>query len=280
MKEREWGWTARGGNNVYACEWTPDAGPGSVEAVILITHGMGEHTGRYVHAAEWFAARSYAVLGFDQLGHGRTDGKRGHTDSYEDLLEGIDRMLEEADRRFPGKPKFLWGHSMGGNLTLNYALRRKPDVAGVVVLSPWLKLAFDPPALTVIAARLLEKVYPKFTNDRPFDPTHLTSDPEMLAKLREDRRGHGMITARFFFGVHRAGRWALEHAQELALPLLLMQGDADRVTSIAASRKFAERAGALCTFREWPGFRHELHNERGREDVFRVIDEWSRERMK
>nr|AYQ75679.1 lysophospholipase [Cohnella candidum] len=241
---------------------------------------MGEHTGRYVHVAEWFTARSYAVLGFDQLGHGRTDGKRGHTDSYEDLLEGIDRMLEEADRRFPGKPIFLWGHSMGGNLTLNYALRRKPDVAGVVVLSPWLKLAFDPPALTVIAARLLEKVYPKFTNDRPFDPTHLTSDPEMLVKLREDRRGHGMITARFFFGVHRAGRWALEHAQELALPLLLMQGDADRVTSIAASRKFAERAGSLCTFREWPGFRHELHNERGREDVFRVIDDWSRERLR
>ncbi|MBW5448288.1 alpha/beta fold hydrolase [Cohnella sp. CFH 77786] len=241
---------------------------------------MGEHTGRYAHVAEWFTASGYAFLGFDQLGHGRTEGKRGHTNSYDDLLDGIDRLLAEAQRRFPGTPRFLFGHSMGGNLTLNYLLRRKPEVSGAVVLSPWLKLAFDPPALQVAAARLLERVYPKFSNNRPFDPTHLTSDPEMLKRLREDRHGHGMITARFFLGVHRAGRWALEHAPELSVPVLLMQGDSDPVTSIAASRHFAERAGGACTFREWPGYRHELHNERGRDEVFRVIEAWMAERLR
>lgn len=279
MNEREFGWTAKEGQRVYAREWTPD-GADSITAVILIVHGMGEHSERYRHVAEWFTTAGYAVYAFDQLGHGRTDGKRGHTSHYDDLLDPIDRLKEEADRSWPGKRQFLYGHSMGGNLTLNYLLRRKPDVAGAVVTSPWLKLAFDPPALQVTAARLLERLYPKFTNDRPFNPNHLTSDPEMIKRLKEDTLGHGKITARFFLGVHRAGRWAIEHAPELSTPLLLMHGGSDTVTSFTASRLFAERAGnRYCTFREWPDCRHELHNERRREEVFAVIHAWLRDHL-
>jgi alpha-beta hydrolase superfamily lysophospholipase len=275
---REFGWPSSGGRNVYAVEWTPDD-EAQVRAVVAVTHGMGEHSGRYVHVAENFTADGYAMLAFDQLGHGRTEGKRGHTNSYDDLLEGIDRMREEAARRFPGIPVILFGHSMGGNLTLNYLLRRKPDVAGSIVVGPWLKLAFDPPALQVAVARVVQRVMPSFSNHRPFDPTHLTSDPVMLKRLREDRLGHGYITAKFFFSVHRAGGWALDHAADLAVPLLLMHGGADSVTSAAASRRFAESAGPLCEYREWPGFRHELHNEMGREDVFRVMKSWIDERL-
>jgi alpha-beta hydrolase superfamily lysophospholipase len=158
-------------------------------------------------------------------------------------------------------------------------LRRKPDIAGAIVTGPWLKLAFDPPAIQVAAARVIQHVFPAYANHRPFDPVHLTSDPEMRKQLMEDQLGHGYITAKFFFSVHRAGRWAIQHAPELSVPLLLMHGGEDPVTSAAASREFAERAGQLCTFREWPGFRHELHNELRREDVFRVILAWMEERL-
>ncbi|WP_276356774.1 alpha/beta hydrolase [Cohnella caldifontis] len=278
MKTREFGWPSDGGRKVYAIEWTPDD-EASVRTVIAVTHGMGEHTGRYLHVAESFTADGYAMLAFDQLGHGRTEGKRGHTNSYDDLLEGIDRMREEAARRFPGKPVILFGHSMGGNLTLNYLLRRKPDVAGAIVVGPWLKLAFDPPALQVAIARVAQRIMPAYSNHRPFNPTHLTSDPVMLERLREDKLGHGFITAKFFVSVHRAGYWALQHATELSVPLLLMHGGADSVTSVAASRQFAANAGPLCTYREWPGLRHELHNELQREDVFRVMKAWLAERL-
>jgi len=275
MNEREWGWRSRAGQRVFAREWTPGESA-AVGAVVALVHGMGEHSGRYRHVAEALAEAGIATLTFDQLGHGLTEGKRGHAGSYEELLEGIDRLLEEAAGRFPGVPVFLYGHSMGGNLTLNYLLRRKPHVTGAVVTSPWLKLAFEPKALQVVAARLMERIYPKYANNHPLEPTHLTSDPLMLAQLREDRLRHGHITAKFFLEIHRAGKYALAHADELQVPLLLMQGDEDKVTSIAASRQFAERAGKRCTFREWPGLQHELHNERQRADVLATIRHWLR----
>jgi len=277
MKYREFGWEIRGGKRVFACEWLPD--DDAVRAVVVIVHGMGEHTGRYRHVAEMLTQEGYAVLAFDQLGHGRTEGKRGHARSYEDLLHGIDRLREEAAVRFPGKPVFLYGHSMGGNLVLNYLLRRKPDLAGAVVSSPWLKLAFPPPSWKTALAKFLQHIWPSYTERHIFLPTQLTSDPEMCRKIIEDPLGHGFISAKYFLEVHRAGKYALEHAADIGVPVLLMHGDDDSVTLAAASRQFAERAGSLCTYREWPGFRHELHNETGREEVFRTVREWIKNRL-
>lgn len=277
MRYREFGWQTSGGKRVFACEWMPD--DGDVRAVVLIIHGMGEHTGRYRHVAEMLTGEGYAVLAFDQLGHGRTEGKRGHARSYEDLLSGIDRLREEAARKLPGKPVFLYGHSMGGNLALNYVLRRKTDLAGAIVSSPWLKLAFAPPSWKTALARIIHRVWPSYTERKAFLPTQLTTDPEMGAKIASDPLGHGFISARYFLEVHRAGKYALEHAADITAPLLLMHGDDDTVTSTAASRQFAERAGSNCTYREWPGFRHELHNESGREEVFRTVREWIKNRL-
>jgi alpha-beta hydrolase superfamily lysophospholipase len=277
MQYREFGWQTQGGKNVFACEWLPD--DETVQAVVVIVHGMGEHTGRYRHVAEMLTRERYAVLAFDQLGHGRTEGKRGHARSYEDLLHGIDRLRDEAARRFPGKPVILYGHSMGGNLTINYILRRTTDLAGAIASSPWLKLAFAPPSWKTALARVIHRVWPTYTERQVFLPTQLTSDPEMCNRIINDPLGHGFISARYFLEVHRAGKYALEHAADITVPLLLMHGDADSVTSTAASRLFAQRAGSICTYREWPVYRHELHNESGREEVFREIREWIKKRL-
>ncbi|MBB6690573.1 lysophospholipase [Cohnella xylanilytica] len=273
MADREWEWQLNDGTRMYACEWQPEIRQ-SPRGFIGIVHGMGEHVGRYEHVARTFADEGYVVCGFDQYGHGRTPGRRGHVPSYDSLLEGPDRLLREARNRYPGIPAFLYGHSMGGNVTLNYLLRRRPDIAGAVVTSPWLKLSFDPPQAQVVIGRLLERVYPQYSNHRPLAAERLTSDPEMIRRISEDPVGHGHITAKFFFGVRRAGLWAIEHADRLSVPLLLMHGDDDKVTSIAASRQFAERAGTLCSFVEWPGYRHELHNEAGRPAVFSLMSRW------
>ncbi|WP_373230880.1 lysophospholipase [Cohnella sp.] len=276
MSYKQMNWKSADGTRIFACEWIPDQ-PIEIKAVIGLVHGMGEHIGRYIHVAQTLIEEGYAVLGFDQRGHGQTEGKRGHTPSYEALLEGIDKLLAEAQRKYPGKPLFLYGHSMGGNVTLNFLLRRKPDIAGAIVTGPWLKLAFKPPSIQAAIGRIIEWIYPKYTNNRPLAVGNLTSDPVMQQHYITDELGHGLITAKFYFGVTRAGIWALNHAfelKELKVPLLLMHGGDDRVTSLPASKQFADQAGANCTWREWPGYKHELQNEVGREDIFTVIKEW------
>jgi alpha-beta hydrolase superfamily lysophospholipase len=273
MGYREIEWKSADGTAMFACEWSPDPSK-PLRAVVGIVHGMGEHMGRYSHVAEMLTAEGYGVIGFDQRGHGRTAGKRGHVPAYEGLLEGVDFILGEARSKHPGAPLFLFGHSMGGNVTLNYLLRRQPDIHGAIVTGPWLKLAFKPPSLQAVIGRVIEKIYPKYTNSRPMVADHLTSDPAMIERYVKDKLGHGQITAKFYFGVHRAGNWALEHAKELKVPLLLMHGGDDQVTSIHASKQFAESTPALSSWKEWPGFKHELHNETGREEVFAVIRGW------
>jgi alpha-beta hydrolase superfamily lysophospholipase len=273
MGYREMEWKSADGTTLFACEWSLEQSK-QPRAVVGIVHGMGEHMGRYSHVAEMLISEGYAVIGFDQRGHGRTEGKRGHVPAYELLLEGVDYILAEARSNYPGTPLFLYGHSMGGNLTLNYLLRRQPDIDGAIVTGPWLKLAFKPPSLQAAIGKVIEKIYPKYTNSRPMVAEHLTSDPEMIERYVKDKLGHGQITARFYFGVHKAGNWALEHAKELKVPLLLMHGGDDRVTSIHASKQFAEHTKLFTNWREWPGFKHELHNETGREEVFAVIRDW------
>lgn len=273
MNERSFELVCEDGSRRFAAEWR-EASDVPVKAVIAIVHGMGEHLGRYTHVAKMFTENGYAAFSFDQCGHGRTEGKRGHTTSYDALLDGVGAMLAEAQQRYPGLPIYIFAHSMGGNVAINYILRRKPNIAGAIVTGPWLKLAFNPPPLQVIAARIVQRLFPAYTTNRPMKGDHLTSDPVMIKRYQEDPLGHGSITARFFFSVQTAGLWALKHASEWKVPLLLMHGGNDKVTSINASRQFAESVGPLCTFMEWPDYKHELHNELEREDVFDVMLEW------
>ncbi|WP_219834017.1 alpha/beta hydrolase [Paenibacillus sp. R14(2021)] len=277
MEERIFKLRCQDGSQRYATEWKP-AEEAPFRGVIAIVHGMGEHIGRYRHVADMFTAAGYAVFGFDQVGHGQTEGKRGHTGSYDMLLDGVDAMLAEAKHSYPHVPVFVYGHSMGGNVTLNYVLRRKPDIAGAIVTGPWLRLAFNPPTLQLVIARIVNRLFPAYTNKRPMNGDHLTSDPVMIKRYQEDPLGHGSITARYFLSVQSAGQWALKHASEWRVPLLLMHGGTDKVTSLTASKQFADMVGAPCTFMEWTGLKHELHNELDRDEVFDVMRDWLKER--
>ncbi|WP_373231758.1 lysophospholipase [Cohnella sp.] len=276
MTYMEFEWRYIDGTRMFGCEWKP-AGERYIKATIVIVHGMGEHTGLYAHVAETLTADGYAVFAFDQRGHGRTEGKRGDIRYYEALLDGVDFLLAEVDRRYPDLPRFLYGHSMGGNVTINYLLKRKSKLTGAIVTGPWLKIV--PKGVSRhLAERILKRIYPRNRNTRPLTTDQVTSDSEMIRNnIEKDTLCHGKVTARFFINVQRAGLWALAQAKELSVPLLLLHGGDDRITCIKASRQFAERACSLCTFQEWPGLRHELHNELGREDVFAAVIQWLNE---
>jgi alpha-beta hydrolase superfamily lysophospholipase len=243
-------------------------------AVICLVHGMGEHTDRYGHVADFFNAKGFHVLGFDQRGHGRSQGKRGHTPSYEILQESVSILTETASTRYPGLPIFLYGHSMGGNLVLNYAIRKGIGIRAVIASSPYLRLAFDPPKWKTGLASLVKNILPGLQQSTGLDASMLSHDPSVVKAYEEDPLVHDKITPSFFLNVHEAGEWALIHAAQLKVPALVFHGDADKITSAPASEEFVRLSEGKAEIKIFPDLYHETHNEAEKEEVLSFVADW------
>ncbi len=256
----------------FARTWTLQQ---DVRGVIGIVHGLGEHSGRYHEVAEHFGRNRYAVVALDLVGHGRSGGPRGHASDYALLLDDVSALVGELQRLGDGRlPRFLYGHSLGGNLVLNYALCRRPELAGLIVTSPLLRPAIRPPWWKLLLGHALNRCCPRMTFDAGIDPTDLSHDPQAVQRYRDDPLVHRRVSARLGVQMLAAGLWAYRHADELTVPTLLMHGAADRITSAEASREFAARAGAICTLRIWPDRFHELHWESNRAEVLDFVLNW------
>ncbi len=271
MNHFEFNWRTPDGLELFFQGWQPESKP---KAVICLVHGLGEHCGRYEYLRQAVTDSGYALLTFDQRGHGRSEGRRGHAVSYKASLDDVTHLLEEARRRFPGKPCFLYGHSLGGSLVINYVLRRKPELNGVIVTSPWLRLAFRIPVFQLIMVQILNAVWPTFHQENSLDVRLISHDKEVVDAYKNDKFVHDRISARLFTDSYRASCWALKQAKNFSLPLLLMHGNFDQITSFTASRQFALRVPGDCCLKIWKGFRHELHNESKREEVFTFLVSW------
>ena len=271
MKSSEWSWKTRDGLEMQARDWAPE---GPARGLVLLVHGFDEHTGRYGPVGQALSAAGFILSGYDVRGHGASGGARVDVPAYQALLDDLATFLAAATTRHPGLPRFLYGHSMGGNQVLNFLLRQRPALAGAVATSPWLELAVTPPAWQLAAAGLAARLVPGLALPTGMDAGGISRDPAVVRAYLADPYVRGRITPRLLTGVLEAGRWALEHAGELGVPLLLLHGEADRVTSCPASARVAERAGGRVTFRTWPGAYHELHHEPEKAEVLQVVVRW------
>jgi alpha-beta hydrolase superfamily lysophospholipase len=267
----EFEFSATDGLKLFGRKWVAD----DPKALVCIVHGLGEHSGRYQHVARRMNEAGLTVYAFDLRGHGKSEGKRGHAD-YEDLMNDITVFLNTCMREYPDIPLFLYGHSLGGNLVINYGLKRKSPVKGIISTAPFLKLTKEVPTVLVAFARFLNRVYPSLTLSNGLDPSDLSHDPQVVKAYQDDPLVHDRISARLFIQSYDAGRWALENAFSFSLPLLLMHGDEDKITSFEASREFAQKAGKVCTFKAWKGMYHEIHNEPEWKEVVQFTISWVR----
>ena len=276
MEHIEFEWQTADGLKLFAQGWSPKDQP---RAVVCLVHGLGEHTGRYGHVAAALAHVGYALLGFDLRGHGHSEGQRGHTPTFDLMLDDVAHLLEEASRRFADVPRFLYGHSLGGTLVLNHALRRRPQVVGVIATGPLLRTAFAPPAWKTALGRLLYGWWPTLSLSNGLDIQGLSHDAGVVRAYADDPLVHDRVSARLGMDMLDAGEWALAHATEFFLPLLLMSGGADPITSAEATRQFAAGVTGDCTLKIWDGLFHEIHNEPEQQQVFDVMIEWLGERV-
>ena len=265
----------------YFQGWLPQGEP---MGVVCLVHGLGEHTGRYAHVGAALNAAGYALLGCDLRGHGKTGGPRGHIPSYDILMDDIGRLIDEAATRYPGKPLFLYGHSLGGNLVLNYALRRcsgqalrrNPAIAGVISTSPAIRVTNPLPAVQVALARVMNKLQPGMQMPNGLALEGLARDPEVIRAYTHDPLVHNKISVRLAMEMLQSGEWALEHAAEFPVPLLLVHGSADKITSAAATTEFARKTRNDCTLKIWDGFYHETHNEPDKAEALGFMVDWLR----
>jgi alpha-beta hydrolase superfamily lysophospholipase len=277
MKSDEWGWKSNDGLEMYAQSWEPEGAP---KAVVCLVHGLGEHSGRYAHVGKAFTEAGFALAAFDLRGHGKSGGPRGHTPSFDAFMDDIADFQKQLDERFPDLPRFLYGHSLGGILVLNYALRRKPDFAGVISTAAGLRTSLEEQKAKILMARVLGTLIPSVAISSGLDPTTISRNKEVVDKYVNDPLVHDKMSLGFGKLMLSVLPWTFEHAHEFSLPLLIMHGEEDKLGYPRGSEEFAAHIKQNCTVKLWDGLYHELHNEPEQNEVLAFMIDWMNSQLK
>lgn len=271
MNIQEFSWQTADNLSIYGCHWPVD----KPRAVVGVVHGLGEHCRRYGHVAEAFAKAKIATIGYDRRGHGQSEGKKGHTISYQAFQEEIVELIKHIEAEYPETPLFLYGHSMGGNLVLQYALKN-PDasLAGIISSAPWIRLPNPPSGLLVVLAKVMSRLYPAFTQPNGLKTEHLSKDEEVVKAYINDPLVHDRITAKTAAEMMEAADELNQFSGAFPLPLLLMHGAEDHITDPVGSKEFVDRISGQAEHQLFEGMYHEIHNEAQQEKVFQKMIGW------
>lgn len=272
MNHFEWTFPGEAGVALWGQGWAPE----HPRAVVLLFHGLGEHSGRYAHVAANFAKQGLATIAIDHYGHGKTTGTKGHIPRWDLFFECIDKVRAEAVARFGNIPQFLYGHSMGGCVVASYLTTQRPlGLAGIVLSAPALKIAFEPSPFMIGLGKLMINIFPGFTQPNGLDVKGLSHDQKVIDAYLADPLVHNKVSALLGLGILSKGKESIANASGYnSVPLLIMHGADDPVTSPAGSEEFAVNYGKLCTFKKWQGLFHEIHNEPQQEEVLHYATDW------
>jgi alpha-beta hydrolase superfamily lysophospholipase len=259
--------TVQDGLALFCRKWEP-ATP--AVASVIIVHGLGEHSGRYVHVGRYFSEAGFRTIAFDLRGHGRSPGRPAFVKRYGELASDVDCVV----KRFSDGPAFLFGHSLGGQLVLWTAQHFPLMVAGLIVSAPWLALAFAPPRWQLFVAQKVNGLIPTLRFSTRIRSVTLSRDQAHLDSLEDLDLLHKFSTVRLYL---EAANAALEIMRTPLIdrPILFAFGDADGVTSIKVAQDYFMRLRAPSkTFKIYPGLLHELHNETERQQVLADYVVW------
>lgn len=250
---------------------------GSPRAAVVISHGGGEHSGRYAHVAERLGAAGYPVWALDHRGHGLSAGERMRFSSVDPMAVDLRTMVGIAAAAVPARKPFLLAHSMGGAIGLHYACDHQDELSGLVLSGAL--AALDQKTPVRLAARAVAKVSPG-RGIFKVDPETVSRDPEVVRAYDEDPLNfHGSFPAESVVALERVGMSFPQRLPSLTLPLLILHGADDRLTPPSGSRLVDELASSHDkTLHLYPGLRHEILNEPERDAIIDEIVAWLIER--
>ena len=240
---------------------------------ILIIHGLGEHHRRYSNLANKFNKKGFNVVAYDQRGHGISDGKRGHSPTQDHLLDDLKLFIDYANNQFK-LPVVTYGHSFGGNVLCTYLLKRKPnDISGAIISSAWLRLAFEPPYFKVLLGKMMNFIWPSFTQNNELNSDGLTYDEQINQRYLKDDLVHGDISASLFLNAFESAKWCLDNAHQLNIKSLIIHGEDDPIVSSKGSELFHQKSSSS-DIKIWSKTKHEPHNDLKSEEVFLYVLNW------
>jgi len=257
---------------LYTQHWTPK---GEVSAIVMLVHGYAEHCGRYDHVAHTFLDRDAAVYAYDHRGHGRSEGRRAYVDHFEQYVEDLGRFRRHVQAQTPNVPVFLFGHSMGGLMSLLYVLNHAPGLQGLLLSAPAIEVNPDLAPLLQNVAQLLGRLFPTLPTVRSPQGS-ISRDPAVVEEAENDPLNyHGRTLARTGAELLRASHQAQSRLYELETPFLVLHGTADPLATPAWSKRLYERAATEDkTLRLYDGLYHETFNEPERDAVLRDLSTW------
>jgi acylglycerol lipase len=273
MKHQEGTLTTLDGARLFTQQWLPDD---QAKAVIVIAHGLAEHSSRYAHVARYLVQSGYAVYTFDQRGHGQSRGDRlGYFERFDLLSEDLRQYVELAQAEQKSGPPFLLGHSMGSLLALYYAIRHQTALKGLVVSGSLLNASEVANTTTRLLTRVLSAVAPQM-GIAVIDSSTISKDQAVVRAYDLDPNNYrGKIRARVGAELMAATAEVLDNLERITLPILILHGGSDRLVPPGSSRVVYKRVGSADkTLKIYDGLYHEIFNEPEKDRVLADVLVW------
>ncbi len=272
MKHKEGKFKGLNNFDLYYQCWLPD---GSPKAILLVAHGLAEHSGRYKNLVNYFVPKGYAVYALDHRGHGKSEGTRSYVDRFSDYLTDLKTFFDMVHKEHKDAKIFLVGHSMGGTIATAYAIEHQKELAGLILSgSSLVATASISPALLAIAG-IVAAVLPKI-GVTVLDASTISRDKAVVdAYVNDPLVYRGKVPARM--GAELAKMWKQlpERMPEIKLPVLIMHGSADQLSDPAGSKLLYERVSSKDkTLKLYDGFYHEIFNEPEHKQVMADVETW------
>ena len=258
--------------SIYYQYWLPE---GESKAVLLIVHGLAEHSGRYMNVVNYFVPLGYAVYGIDHVGHGKSDGTRVYLKRFEDFTEMLKIYFDMVRNWQPNRPIFLIGHSLGGLISAAYLLDHQAGLTGAVLSGPAIKVHETISPTAIFVSKVLSALVPK-RGLMKLEAEGVSRDPTVVqAYVNDPLVCHGKITARLSAELVKTVRRVTAEANKIALPILILQGSADKVVDPeGAQMLYNTVSSADKTIKTYDGLYHEVYNEPEHHQVLGDVKAW------
>jgi len=249
------------GFELFMQKWIPS----QVRRVFVVQHGFGEHSGRYGNLLDALDGTGAAVYAIDSRGHGKTGGKRGHVDQFQNYVDDLADLIQLARKENMNDEVYLLGHSLGGVIALQYATQgtNQGNLSALILSSPGLVIHMDfGKQIKKGLAATLSRIMPAVTLDANLDLKFLSHDQAVIDAYKADPLVHGKISFQMGSNLFHVGSALFKKSEQLTVPLYLFHGESDQIVSSEGSKRLYDCAGSKDkTLKIYPNLFHETMNE-------------------